>query len=99
MSIFIGLWNEIFCITFFTEVSSVKSINSLGLILEVVGVLLLFKFGLPSKIDIEGQTFIVSGGIDEKEKIKAKRYKTRSYIALTLLIFGFLLQIISNHLI
>lgn len=65
-----------------------------GLILDVVGVILLWKFGLPENIDRRGFTLIASCEIDEEEKMKSRFYDSISKAALLLLIAGFGLQII-----
>lgn len=72
-------------------------INSLGLIFDIIGVLILFKYGLPSNVSKNGEvgmTFLTKDNEDEK---KYKKYKFRSNIGLIIIIIGFILQIISNH--
>lgn len=46
--------------------------SSLGLILDIIGVWFLFKFGLPENIDRSGHDYIVTGRIDEAEVSKTK---------------------------
>lgn len=70
-------------------------INTVGLIFDIIGVGLLFRYGLPEPIGKDGARRI-TWGTDEEETAKWKRYKRMSYLALGLLIFGFLLQIVSN---
>jgi hypothetical protein len=74
--------------------------NIIGLILDIVGVLLLFKYGLPSKIeDAEGGFVLTSEGkpkeIRERIIKKNKRIYFWSHFGLFLLIIGFILQVIS----
>ena len=76
-------------------------VNSIGLFLDIVGVFLLFKFGLPAEVKRDGSSGVQYWGIvDEKaqesEQAKAKRYDRISHVALSLIVFGFALQIISN---
>lgn len=76
-------------------------VNSIGLFLDIVGVSLLFKFGLPAEVKRDGSSgihfwAIVDENAKESEQAKAKRYDQISYVALSLIVFGFVLQIISN---
>ena len=76
-------------------------INSFGLILDIVGVIILFRFGLPPKVFRDGVIpKVASLSIQEKSKeySKFKRHKYWSYFGLSLLIIGFALQIASNFL-
>ncbi|MDD5456572.1 MAG: hypothetical protein PHV30_06015 [Candidatus Margulisbacteria bacterium] len=73
-------------------------LNSLGLILDIVGACMIFKFGLPENINKEGHSHLILEQIDEKEKKKAQNYDSFSVVGLSLLIFGFLLQLISNFI-
>ena len=76
-------------------------INSVGLALDIGGVILLFLFALPSRVSEEPPSELISFGSDpdstkqwEKQR---KWYKFWSWLALGLLILGFALQIVSNH--
>lgn len=70
------------------------NLNILGLILDIIGVTLLWKFGLPESIDRSGAFILTAKGCDENEKKKAKIYDCVSIFALLLLIVGFGLQIV-----
>ena len=82
---------------------SAASINSVGLFLHIIGVLLLFIFGLPSRFVSDGPpTNTISFGWDP-DSVKQwekqwNRYKLVSWFAVVLLVLGFALQIVSNHL-
>lgn len=71
-------------------------INSVGLFLDIAGAILLLKFGIPNKVDPEGTIYRVISQKDTNEIEKGKLYKRWSNIAVFLLIFGFVLQLISN---
>lgn len=73
-------------------------VNSLGLILDIIGAYLLFRFGLPPSIDRTGANHLVGGGTDNEEVEKGKLYDSRSAIGFELLIFGFVLQLVSDIL-
>lgn len=71
-------------------------VNSAGLILDIVGAMLLLKFGLSSKVDPEGRIYRIVSQRDISEIEKGKLYKRWSNFAVVLLILGFLFQLISN---
>ena len=70
-------------------------VNSAGLLFDIIGVMLLFRFGLPPDVRRTGVNYL-TWGVDEREVRKAKLYDMMSWVAFGLLIFGFTLQIISN---
>jgi len=71
-------------------------INSLGLFFDILGAIAIFKFGIPKKIDKNGHQYLILEQIDDGEKKKAKKYEKLSYIGLTLIIIGFIMQLIGN---
>ena len=75
-------------------------VSSIGLAFDIVGVVILFKYGLPAEVRKTGG-FILGWGTDEPNE-KAEReyrfYKRMSRIGLGSLILGFGLQIVSNFL-
>ena len=73
-----------------------KIISSVGLILDIVGALLIWKYGLPESINRKGMGFLVLESVDDEQILKAKRYDRLSKIGLSLLILGFSLQLLSN---
>ncbi len=72
-------------------------VSSVGLILDIVGVSLLFKYGLSSDIRETGGQ-ILTWGVDEEVKKEYQRYKRMSRLALGCLVVGFALQLTSNFL-
>ena len=74
------------------------SINSLGLILDIIGALLLIKFGIPPKIDREGHQHWILEQVDQSEIEKARLYDRWSNIAILLIVVGFVLQLVSNYI-
>lgn len=77
------------------------AVNSLGLLLDIAGVVLLFIFGLPAKVSAETHEVDFWGSKTPKaqeEVQKYKRYKAGAYCGLALLIIGFSLQLLSNWL-
>ena len=75
-------------------------VSSLGLIWDIAGVALLFKYGLPADVREKGGTMIIYGGgkSDEEAKKEHQHYKRMSRIGLGCLIVGFVLQLVSNFL-
>ena len=76
-------------------------VNSAGLLLDIVGVVLLFMFGLPSKVRRETGSYIIWGADASEQEATRKeyrRYQCMSFIALGCLVTGFVLQIVSNFL-
>ena len=83
-------------------------VNSAGLIFDIVGVLLLFKYGLPSDVGPEPSepgpsefaSLLVEVDYDEeahrRRERRWSRYRTRSRLGLGLLATGFGLQLASN---
>jgi hypothetical protein len=69
-------------------------INSIGLVVDIVGTLILFKYGLPSDVMPNGIIVKSMAGVDEKDKFD--KYKKRSKWGLGFLIGGFALQLTSN---
>ena len=45
---------------------------SLGLISDIIGVCLIFQYGLPPSIDRSGITHLITGDIDENEISKGR---------------------------
>lgn len=77
-------------------------INSAGLALDIVGVILIFKYGLPLKLKHPEDPALFTWGRpegEEKRKLteQRNRYQFRSRLGRGLLILGFALQIASNH--
>ena len=74
---------------------SAELFNTVGLILDIFGVVLLFRFGLPPDVSRDGTVEFVLG-TDEREARRAKRYARTSWTALGLIVTGFLLQIVAT---
>lgn len=75
---------------------SAEMVNTVGLAFDIVGVVLLFCFGLPPDVSKSGAISIVLEANDEDEARKAKRYDKISWSALCIIVLGFILQIVST---
>jgi len=73
-------------------------INSIGLVLDILGALLLIKYGIPPKVDREGHIHLITEQVDGAEIQKARSYDRWSTFAILLIILGFALQLLSNYI-
>lgn len=73
-------------------------VTTVGLTLDIIGVVLLWRFGLPEAISRGGFGYLALEGEDEAEKAKARRYDMWARIGLTLIIGGFSLQLLAAWL-
>lgn len=71
-------------------------LSSIGLVMDMIGVLLLWKFGLPEPISRKGHVNLISEKSDQTEIAKAKVYDRLAFVAVSLLLLGFALQLLSN---
>ncbi|EBY1977420.1 hypothetical protein ZH93_18330 [Salmonella enterica subsp. enterica serovar Corvallis] len=81
-------------------------LNTFGLCLNIVGVVLIFFFGLPQpshdeemSLGVSENTVLADGrtvkSIIDKVRRRKKRYQRCAYLALTLMLLGFLFQLAS----
>lgn len=75
------------------------NINTLGLVFDIMGAFLLFRFGFAHE-DVFPETGegINIFGNDPERAARIKLYKTLSRCGILLLILGFVLQAISNYI-
>ncbi len=69
-------------------------INSFGLLCDIVGILIIWKYGLPIDLALKGFSSLTQ----ESDNILKEKYKKWSKVGLGLIIFGFALQLASNWL-
>lgn len=75
---------------------SASSWNITGLVLVLIGVLLLFRYGMPYRVRTGGDQFIILEQKDQGDIKSEKLYGTLSWIGLVLVVFGTACQIASN---
>lgn len=80
------------------ELSCSDVVNSIGLAMDIFGAILLWKYGLPAAINRDGLEVITVSQVNEAEVAKAKKYDRWSQLGVTLLIAGFIFQLISNFI-
>jgi len=73
-------------------------VNSIGLILDIIGALLLIKFSIPPKIDREGHQHLILEQLDQSEIAKARIFDRWSTFAILLIVAGLILQLVSNYI-
>jgi hypothetical protein len=79
-------------------VTSSVVVNSAGLFLDIVGVVVVWRFGLPHDVRRSGASYLLLEHTDKAEIAKAKRYDNVAHLGIGLLIVGFGLQLVSNFL-
>jgi hypothetical protein len=79
--------------------STINYLSAIGLIVDIAGVLILFEYGLPSKVKTVTQFFVT--GNETKEEIEEankhnRNIKRWAYIGLICLLIGFVLQLMGT---
>jgi len=77
-------------------VALAKLLNSGGLVLDICGAILIFRYGLPENVSRAGSSALLLEQTDDAEIEKAKRYDRLGRIGIGLLILGFVFQLVSN---
>ena len=81
-----------------TRMSTSSLVNSIGLLCDIVGAVLIWRYGLPEPISRTGAVHLIAEQTDETEKAKANRYDRIARSGIVLLVGGFVLQLVSNFL-
>jgi hypothetical protein len=71
-------------------------INSTGLVLDIIGVVIIWRYGLPEPLSREGAIYLIAEQFGQAEKTKAARYDLLSKTGLVLVLGGFVFQLLSN---
>jgi hypothetical protein len=69
-----------------------RAFNLIGLALNLLGVLLLFRWGMPFRVETKGVTFRITSQVDAEGLAQERTYKIIGYVGLVLLILGTALQ-------
>jgi hypothetical protein len=72
-----------------------KILTAIGLITDILGVILLFLYGLPSKV-VEPPKLLLEGDVGDDDQKKNEFIKKMSYLGLALLILGFTFQLVAT---
>jgi hypothetical protein len=73
-------------------------INTIGLILDIAGVVLVWRFGLPPRVNRGGASYFMLEETDQDELKREARYDRLSRAGLGLVVVGFAIQLLSNFL-
>jgi len=71
-------------------------VNGLGLIADIIGALLVWRFGLPEPISRAGVRHLIAEDSDEAEIATPAMYDRWSHLGIALLVLGFALQLLSD---
>lgn len=73
-------------------------INIIGLCFDIVGVIMLFKYGLPSKVQENADSLSLEESSQKEYNRKGsnKRIICLSYTGIIMLIVGFVIQLLAN---
>ena len=73
----------------------IRLLNLTGLTLNLLGVLILFRYGMPFHVPSGGAVHLVLQQTDQAEIELERRYTLYGYIGLILLILGTILQMVA----
>lgn len=73
------------------------SLTQGGLLLDIIGALLLWRFGLPETVSRDGTILLAIEQVDEGEVSKGRFYDRMARWGLTLLVSGFALQLLGAN--
>jgi hypothetical protein len=76
----------------------VASLNIAGLLMNLAGVILLFRYGMPYRVRSGGLNFYVTENVDEGEIASERRYDRLGLLGLILIVLGTLAQITATLL-
>ena len=82
----------------FPRMSISNVVNSIGLVCDITGALLIWRYGLPEAINRSGAIHLICEQSDEAEIVKAKWYDRLALHGIVLVIVGFVIQLVSNFL-
>ncbi len=82
------------------DLSLINWWSTIGLIADMIGVYLLFKYGLPSKIEESSGSIGLEESVEAEKarKQRNKKIERWSYFGLLLIFTGFFFQIIGTNL-
>jgi hypothetical protein len=75
-----------------------SNLNFWSAISGLLGTVLIFRFGLPPRVNPDGQVGRCIAGVDEEQKKIAKKYKWTSYIGLFLIFISYFIQLVNMGL-
>jgi hypothetical protein len=76
---------------------SVVALNIWGLVLNLVGVIVLFRYGMPFHVPTSGATFLISHQVNAAAKALERRYEIVGYFGLIAIVVGTGMQIVGAY--
>jgi len=76
---------------------STAALNIIGLVLNLVGVIILFRYGMPFHVPTGGAVHIVTEQIDAAEKALESWYEIYGYFGLLAIVVGTFMQIVGAY--
>jgi hypothetical protein len=73
-----------------------KAVNTLGLVFNLLGVFILFRYGMPFHIPTGGANTLLLEGTDQAAVALEHKYMLLGYVGLAFLVLGTVLQIIAT---
>ncbi|MEO6191595.1 MAG: hypothetical protein ABIS20_01180 [Thermoanaerobaculia bacterium] len=74
-------------------------VNSLGLVINIIGTFFVWKYALPKTLDPSGVRLRTRSGLDPEGPSDEKLlFRSRNELGFKFLLFGFFLQLASNFL-
>jgi hypothetical protein len=77
--------------------SPAVTLTTCGLLLDIGGVVLIFKYGLPASINRSGMIGLGTPDETGEHKAAARRYDRWARVGLVMLIAGFALQMLASY--
>ena len=75
-----------------------RILNIVGLVLNLAGILILFRWGMPFRVESHGEVTLATGAVDPRGLALDKIFVRCGWVGLILLIIGVILQIIAQLL-
>jgi hypothetical protein len=72
--------------------------STVGLVISLIGVLLLFRYGMPCRVRTGGSSMYVSSSSDPREAMLERRYAMVGFLGLFLVVLGTIRQIVGAML-
>ena len=76
--------------------NKVAMLNSVGLLLALVGVLLLFRYQMPYQVRRGGASYLLLEGVDQQQVKLERRYDRLGWLGLIFIVVATVCQIIAN---
>jgi uncharacterized protein YjeT (DUF2065 family) len=76
---------------------STATLNIIGLVLNLVGVIILFRYGMPFHVPTGGAVHLIAEQVDAAEKALESRYEVFGYFGLVAIVVGTGMQIVGAY--